>query len=71
MNHAWGKEPVREIYLTTRTCSRCGLKKLTHHQGAFPTVEWKRGDVTIPATKTPPCEPGVDHGQAAKLKVPF
>lgn len=71
MNHAWGKEAVRELYLTTRTCIQCGMKKLTHHEGAFPTIEWKRGDVTIPGTKTPACAPGAVNVQPPKVEVPF
>lgn len=42
--HKWG-EPLRDIYLTTRVCIVCSLRKVTHHEGVvFPWVTYHFGE---------------------------
>jgi hypothetical protein len=55
MKHRYG-DPYRETYRTTRTCVKCGLQKITHHEGRLPWIDFWR-DATCLGAKTPPCEP--------------
>lgn len=64
MKHKWDPNPARTQFLTTRVCTKCGLQKITHHEGPQTWIEWKRDEATIPGTKTPPCE-AVEGSDAA------
>jgi len=56
MRHRWG-EPHRTEHETSRACLRCGLIRVTRHDGpGFPWVEWHRDGLRVPAERTPPCE---------------
>jgi hypothetical protein len=58
--HKWG-EPVRpDLHNTFRTCSKCGLVKITRHEpDNFPVehwIEWELDGQKIDSKFTPPCE---------------
>lgn len=45
--HRWGNPPNRPtIYLTIRTCIKCGMKKQTHHQGNEHWTTFEKADGT-------------------------
>ncbi len=58
MRHSWADPPHQTLYRTTRTCPKCGLQKVTCHDGpGLPWIEFWRDETQIAGTKTPPCEP--------------
>lgn len=54
--HRWGAA-FRDIYSTERRCVRCGLIKITHHEGeGIPWVEFRRNGERVSVDATPVCE---------------
>lgn len=53
--HAWG-EPVRFPHKTERACARCGLVKVTRHDGGGHWLEYWRGLERVPGPALPACE---------------
>lgn len=64
MKHSWKGEPHRTTYLTTRTCSKCAVQKVTHHDARLPWIDFWRDGACL-GTKTPPCEPIAEALDAA------
>jgi hypothetical protein len=58
--HCWppaGAE-LRDVYITTRICLHCGIRRITHHEGGRPWIEWQGADgVRLDVERTPACEP--------------
>jgi hypothetical protein len=53
--HSWPVETtVREEYRTVRTCPRCGLQRITHHEAEVWVDFWRDGR-QISKGKTPAC----------------
>jgi hypothetical protein len=55
MRHRWA-EPSRELHRTERRCVRCGILRVTRHDGDFPWTEFFENGVLVEGTRTPPCE---------------
>ena len=61
--HKWG-DPFRTIERTNRTCPKCGIIKVTRHDGdGLPWVEYYRDDhrIITENNRTPPCEQTEQH----------
>ena len=62
MRHAWDA-PVRpDINNTFRSCSKCGLVRVTRHEPDNRPqhwVEFERDGQKVSASKTPACEPAM------------
>lgn len=59
MKHRWDAPVRTDANNTYRSCSKCGLIRITRHeQDNTPRhwVEWERDGVKISAGKTPLCE---------------
>jgi hypothetical protein len=57
--HSWSA-PARFRRKTERVCARCGLVRVTRHDGGdtvIPWVEFWREGVRLEARATPACEP--------------
>lgn len=52
--HSWGA-PSRSEHKTERLCTKCGLVKVTRHEGNEHWVEFFKGWVKYPDDRTPPC----------------
>lgn len=69
--HIWGEASRPTRFKTERECSRCGLVKVTRHEGMAGSpgeshwTEWWRGLERIHAEQTPACEPVVAIMEAA------
>lgn len=68
MTHRWST-PDREVWSTYRTCTRCGLVKVTRHDdyGGFPWTEFVRDGVLVDTglERTPKCEAVAAREKAA------
>lgn len=53
-NHRWSL-PFRSDYETVRTCTVCGLMKITKHESDLPWIEFWRDDLRVMTASTPPC----------------
>lgn len=53
--HKWSA-PRRDVYLTFRDCVRCGLIKITHHEGHRPWISFERDGRHVESAGTPACE---------------
>lgn len=55
--HRWGDPDRPSFYLTIRICSKCQMRKLTHHQGTEHWVTFELADGTKLASEglTPIC----------------
>lgn len=59
MKHRWA-DPVRPDHHTTyRACTRCGMVRISRHEGAEHWCEFERADGARVhfGGATPPCEP--------------
>lgn len=60
--HSWSEPSRPTRFKTERECSRCGLVKVTRHEGIPGApgeshwTEWWRGFERIHTDNTPPCE---------------
>lgn len=53
--HSWG-DPVRFEFKTERTCTKCGITKVTRHEpGVRPWLEFFRDLERIQCELTPAC----------------
>lgn len=52
--HSWSK-PARFLHKSERVCQRCGLVKVTRHEGFEHWVEWWRDGERLHSERTPPC----------------
>jgi hypothetical protein len=57
--HRWGP-PDRRLHETVRTCLKCGLVKLSRHEGNLHWIEWYRVEERVELMRTPACVP-VEH----------
>ena len=60
MKHSWGDAIRPDQHNTRRTCTRCGLVKVTRHEPDNDPphwTEWERDGVRSVAARTPACEP--------------
>lgn len=59
MKHRWG-DPIRpDLNNTLRTCSKCGLVRVTRHEPDNDPrhwIEFEREGHRVEATRTPVCE---------------
>lgn len=54
--HKWD-EPIRLQHKTMRTCTICGIVKVTRHEpGVLPWLEFWRGEQKIETDRTPACQ---------------
>jgi ferredoxin-like protein FixX len=58
MKHLWA-EPVRYLHVTYRGCMRCGMTRITRHEGVLHWVEFEAGrdgaKFVMENGCTPPC----------------
>lgn len=58
MRHSWGQPLRPDLNNTLRTCSKCGLIKITRHESDNRPQHWIEFEMEgrkIEATKTPVC----------------
>lgn len=54
LRHKWSA-PIRFRFKTERACERCGIVKVTRHDGDYPWIEFYCGLDRIISDHTPPC----------------
>lgn len=54
--HRWTLQS-RETHRTERVCSRCGMLKVTRHDGPMPWTEFWFGGAMDDGARTPICSP--------------
>lgn len=58
--HKWSTPSRPSELETVRTCTRCGLLRVTRHEGALAWIEWRTTeDKRIDSFRTPPCDASV------------
>ena len=58
--HNWGAPSRPSETRTTRICKRCGMQKITRHDGgpcAIPWLEFVKDGLLVGGVGTPPCVP--------------
>ena len=60
--HSWGEKTVY-FNKSERVCARCGLVKVTRHEGQEHWVEYWRDSVRLAYRNTPPCPGARGNGE--------
>jgi len=56
--HSWGEPQRDDPRLTVRVCTKCGARKLTHHNGNRHWISFASAEgLAFHGEKTPPCFP--------------
>ena len=63
-HHSWS-DKVAYLNKSERECRRCGLVKVTRHEGLRSWVEWWREGERLASEVTPPC---LDTARANRME---